>query len=268
LKRPGPAILTPEPGASLFDHHVHTDRSDGTKTLADRALSTRIRPHGVSDHFPWQRGMQTDEDVLRYVDEARHLGLRVGVEYDLGVAPELRATTREALDYLIGSVHQIDVVPGEWISYDDAGAFLKGRMTTLRDAKKFLDPSLQRRILERTLEVVRVGIERDRIDILGHPTMSPLAALGDPESSYPVEYQERLIRMCVSADVAIEVNESYQVPHRAFLERAHRLGARFSVGSDSHFTIRPLERTMEMIRAATLPQERFLQGRRVRPVRG
>jgi histidinol phosphatase-like PHP family hydrolase len=253
---------------SLFDHHVHTDRSDGTKTLADRAESSRVRPHGVSDHFPWKNEMRADEDVLRYVDDAHHLGLRVGVEYDLGVAPELRATTREALDYLIGSVHQVDVVPGKWISYDDAGSFLKGRITTFSEANKFLDPSLQRRILERTLEIVRVGIERDRIDILGHPTMSPLAALGDPESTYPVEWQERLIGLCVSADVAIEVNECYGVPHRAFLERAHRLGARFSVGSDSHFTIRPLERTMEMIRAAALPEERFLQGSRVRPVRG
>jgi histidinol phosphatase-like PHP family hydrolase len=253
---------------SLFDHHVHTDRSDGTKTLADRAESTRIRPHGVSDHFPWKDKMQTDDDILRYLEDASRLGLVVGVEYDLGVAPELRATTREALDYLIGSVHQVDVVPGEWISYDDAGAFLKGRVTTFREAKKFLDPSLQHRILERTLEIVRVGIERDRIDILGHPTMSPLAALGDPESAYPAEWQERLIRMCVSADVAIEVNECYQVPHRAFLERAHRLGARFSVGSDSHFTIRPLDKTMEMIRAAALPDERFLDGRRLRPARG
>jgi histidinol phosphatase-like PHP family hydrolase len=222
----------------------------------------------VSDHFPFPDGLSTDDDVLRYVDEASHLGLRVGVEYDLGVAPELRGQTREALDYLIGSVHQVDLVPGEYISYDDAGAFLKGRTTAFRDAKRFLDPSLQRRILERTLEIVRVGIERDRVDILGHPTMSPLAALGDPESSYPVEWQERLIRMCVSAHVAIEVNECYGVPHRAFLERAHLLGARFSVGSDSHFTIRPLDKTMEMIRAAALPEERFLQGTRVRPVRG
>ena len=183
---------------SLFDHHVHTDRSDGTKTLADRAESARVRPHGVSDHFPWASGMQSDDDVLRYVDDARRLGLRVGVECDLGVAPELRATTRGSLDYLIGSVHQVDVVPGEWISYDAAGAFLKGRMTSFSEAAKFADPAFQRRILERTLEIVRVGIERDRIDILGHPTMSPLAALGDPESSYPAEWQDRLINMCVA----------------------------------------------------------------------
>ena len=253
---------------SLFDHHVHTDRSDGTKTLADRAKSTRIRPHGVSDHFPWPRGMQSDDDVLRYVEDASRLGLRVGLEYDLGVAPELRAKTREALDYLIGSVHQVDVVPGEWISYDEAGAFLKGRITSFIEAKRFLDPALQQRILERTLEIVRVGVERDRIDILGHGTMGPLAALGDPEAAYPAEWQERLIGLCVDTGVAIEVNECYGVPHRAFLERAHRLGARFSVGTDSHFTIRPIDKTMEMIRAAALPEGRFLDGTRVRPVRG
>jgi hypothetical protein len=70
--------------------------------------------------------------------------------------------------------------------------------------------------------------------------------------------------MCVDAGVAIEVNESYGVPHRAFLERARRLGARFAVGSDTHFELKPLDRTMAMIAAASLDTGRFLSGRRVR----
>jgi histidinol phosphatase-like PHP family hydrolase len=253
---------------TLFDHHVHTDRSDGTKSLADRAESMRIRPHGVSDHFPWRNKMQSDDDVLRYVDDAARLGLHVGLEYDLGVAPELRAATRDALHYLIGSVHQVEISPGEWIEFDTAGAYLKGRTTKFEKAKRFLDPALQERVRERTLEVVRAGIERDGIDILGHATMGPLAALGDPEVTYPAEWQERLIGLCVAADVAIELNECYEVPHRAFLERAHRLGARFSVGTDSHFSMKPLDKTMAMIRGAGLPEDRFLTGSRVRPVRG
>jgi histidinol phosphatase-like PHP family hydrolase len=254
---------------SLFDHHVHTDRSDGTKSLADRAESMRtIRPHGISDHFPWKNKMQTDDDVLLYLDDASHLGLRVGLEYDLGIAPELRPTTRDALHYLIGSVHQVALPGVGWIEFDPAGAYLKGRVTKFHDARKFLDAALQERIRERTLEVVRAGVERDGIDILGHATMGPLAALGDPEVTYPAEWQERLIRLCVAADVAIEVNECYGVPHRAFLERAQRLGARFSVGTDSHFAITPLDKTMEMIRGAGLAEDRFLTGSRVRPVRG
>jgi histidinol phosphatase-like PHP family hydrolase len=64
--------------------------------------------------------------------------------------------------------------------------------------------------------------------------------------------------------VAIEVNECYGVPHREFLERARRLGARFAVGSDTHFELAPLEKTAQMIRAAALETDRFLAGQRVR----
>ena len=253
---------------TLFDHHVHTDRSDGTKSLADRAASVRIRPHGVSDHFPWPTGMQGDDDVLRYLDEASSLGLRVGIEYDLGVAPELRSSTRDSLHYMIGAVHQIELTPGDWLSFDAAGAYLKGRTTSFAESKRFLDAELRARIRERTLEEVRKGIERDGIDILGHATMGPLAALGDPETMYPAEWQERLIGLCVANSVAIELNECYGVPHRAFLERASARGARFSVGTDSHFAIGPLDKTMAMVRAAGLDEARFLAGARVRPVLG
>ena len=212
--------------------------------------------------------MNSDEDVLRYIDDAHRLGLRVGIEYDLGVAPVLRAATRESLHYLIGALHQIEITPGEWLSFDAAGAYLKGRTKTFAESARYLDAELRARLLERVLEEVRRGIERDGIDILGHATMGPLAALGDPETMYPAEWQERLIGLCVTNDVAIEVNECYGVPHRAFLERARERGARFSVGTDSHFTIRPIDKTMAMIREAGLDETRFLAGARVRPVRG
>jgi len=249
----------------LFDHHIHSDRSDGTVTLADRAKTVSVRPHGVSDHYPWRHKMKGDDDVLRYIDDAGRLGLRVGLEYDLGVAPELRASTRQGLDYLIGALHQLEV-DGEWIRYDPAGAYLKGQSTSFADAARFSDPALQSRIRERTLDVVRDGIDRIGIDILGHATMSPLGALPDPEAAYPAEWQERLIGLCVEAGVAIELNEAYGVPHRAFLERAQRLGARFSVGSDTHFELKPLDKTMAMIRAAGLAEDRFRSVSR--PARG
>ena len=60
------------------------------------------------------------------------------------------------------------------------------------------------------------------------------------------------------------MNESYRVPHRAFLVRARERGAFFSVGTDAHGEIGPLDRTEAMIRDAALPEERFLRGERVR----
>lgn len=250
----------------LFDHHIHTERSDGTVSLVERARTVSVRPHGISDHFPWPGKMRDDDDVLRYLDDAARLGLRVGLEYDLGVAPPLRATTRASLHYMIGALHQLEV-DGVRIPFDEAGAFLKGKLASFSERERFGDGALARRIRERMLEVVREGFERDGIDILGHGTMSPLAALGDPERAYPAEWQERLIQLCLDADVAIEVNEAYGVPHRQFLERAKGMGARFSVGSDTHGPLAPLDKTAVMIDAASLPHDRFLAGERTHAAR-
>lgn len=217
----------------------------------------------MSDHFPWKDGMQSDDDVLRYLDDAARLGLRVGIEYDLGVAPPLRPSTLDGLHYVIGAIHQVDVA-GVRYYYHPAGLVLKERRTVFEEAARYADADLRRRILERILAVVRQGIEEVRIDILGHPTFSPLVALTDPEEAYPVEWQERLIRLCVDGGVAIEINEAYAVPHPQLLARAHRAGATFSVGSDSHGQLLPLDRTAAMIEAAGLPHDRFLDGRRAR----
>jgi histidinol phosphatase-like PHP family hydrolase len=245
----------------LFDHHIHSDRSDGTVSLADRAKSVAVRPHGVSDHYPWRDKLRNEEDLKRYIDDANRLGLRVGIEYDLGVAPPLSRATHDALHYVIGAIHQVEL-DGEWIRYDDAGDYVKGRTKHFKQSERFANTELRSRILERTLEVVAQGIERDRIDILGHPTFSVLQAVGDPETVFPEAWQERLIAMCVEAGIAIEINESYGVPHRGFLLRAARGGATFSVGSDTHFDVRPLARTAAMIEEAQLPHARFLAGAR------
>ena len=264
VRAPGAGGVS-RPALRLFDHHIHSTRSDGAVTLEERAKTVAVRPHGISDHYPWRDKMRTDDDVLRYLDEVATLGLRVGLEYDLGVAPPLLPSTRRSLHYLIGAVHQVEL-DGVRIGYDVAGQFLKrrGAPGTFVEHARFSDPALQRRILDRTLEVVREGVEEIGIDVLGHPTFTPLAAIADPETSYPVEWQERLIELCVANDVAIELNEAYGVPHTAFLLRAKRHGARFSVGSDTHGELLPLDRTAKMIDDAGLAGERFLDGRRVR----
>ena len=231
-----------------FDHHVHSVLSgDSEVPLEDRARTADgQRPHGVSEHFP-STHLRTDDDVLRYVELAKRLGLRAALEYDVGVAPRLRPSTRDALDYLVGGVHQV-TVGGREISFDAAGAFLKRRVHRYADAAVFgREPELGRAVLKEILRVLAVSFERDRVDVLAHPTFTPLAALGDPETRHPVEWQERLIALCARHGVAIEVNESYRVPHRAFVERAKEAGARFAVGSDSHAALLPLDFTMALI---------------------
>lgn len=241
--------------AAPFDHHVHAVLSgDSDVPLEERARTAGgPRPHGISEHFP-STHLRDDDDVLRYVERARRLGLRVALEYDLGIAPALRPSTRDALDYLVGGVHQV-TVRGREISYDDAGAYLKRRVAAYASAHLFDGgDDLSRGVLEAILAVLAASFEHDRIDILAHPTFSPVAALGEAEAHYPAEWQERLIALCVRAGVAIELNESYRVPHPAFVARAKAAGARFAVGSDSHAELLPLEYTMALVNGEALAE--------------
>ena len=240
-----------------FDHHVHGALSgDSTVPLEERARTARgDRPHGISEHFPSEY-LKDDDDVLQYVDRAKALGLAVALEYDIGLAPRLRASTRDALDYLVGGLHQV-TVDGALLSYDASGEFIKGRSAVYADARIFTDdPTLAPKVLAAILEALEASFERDRIDVLAHPTFSPLRALGDPETLYPIEWQERFIALCVRYDVAIEVNESYRVPHAPFIERAKAAGARFAVGSDSHEALLPLRYTLDLV-ARTGVRERL-----------
>ncbi len=234
-----------------FDHHVHAALSgDSSVPLEERArTASGPRPHGISEHFPSPH-LRDDDDVLRYVERATALGLRAALEYDIGVAPALRPSTRDALAYLVGGVHQV-TLEGREIAYDDAGTFLKRRASAVATAVRFArEPDLTRAVLEEILRVLAASFERDRVDVLAHPTLSPLSALGDPEACYPAEWQDRLIALCVRHGVAIEVNESYRVPHREFVDRANARAARFAVGSDSHAELLPLDFTLALVDAS------------------
>jgi histidinol phosphatase-like PHP family hydrolase len=246
----------------FFDHHVHSAVSgDSLIPLEERArTATGEHPHGISDHFP-STELRSIEDVARYVERARGLGLRVALEYDIGLATPLPPSIRESLDYLVGGLHQV-TVGGVEVSYDDAGAYLKRRVREFTDGARYAGgSSFAREVLEEILGVISRAFESERFDILAHPTFSPLAAVGDAEESYPAEWQERLIALCVRHETALEVNESYRLPHAAFLRRAHDAGATFSVGSDSHEALLPLHFTERMIADAGI------QGR-VRDPRG
>ncbi len=235
--------------AGAFDHHVHSVVSgDSAVPLEERASTAGSpeRPHGISDHY-LSTHLHDEDDVLRYIERARALGLRVALEYDLGCAPPLRPSTRDALDYLVGGLHQVSV-GGTPVPFDEAGAYLKGRLTGF-DRSAF-DEALVRGILEASLAVVGEACAETRLDVLAHPTFTPLLALAEPDAAYPLEWQERLIELCLRHGVALEVNESYRVPHPGFLALARDRGARFAVGSDSHGPLLPLTFTEGAVSAA------------------
>ena len=151
------------------DLHTHTTFSDGKNTPEEMvlaAISAGLEEYGISDHaytsfddsccMPWDRYGEYLKEIFRLKEKYRdRIRVLCGIEQDFYSVP-----APEELDYVIGSVHYIEL-NGEYIPIDWNGGILK-RLTEEHFGG---DPyAMCRRYFETVAQVV----ERTHADIIGH----------------------------------------------------------------------------------------------------
>lgn len=111
-------------------YHCHTEFSDGRCTIVDlvqEAIRLQLDELGISDHYtlvpgevvPWSMPEAGLPDYIAALDNARDkadgkVGLRYGIEADYipqSITELADALAAHPFDYVIGSVHFIDVFP-------------------------------------------------------------------------------------------------------------------------------------------------------------
>lgn len=196
------------------DLQMHTTGSDGHGTLEEMAEACRARGYshmGITDHSPalTVAGGQSGEELRAQVEAIGALNERLGEEGAgftvlAGIEADILGDGRldvpdgldEALDFIIGSIHQGFTADAD-------------RMTT--------------RIVK--------AVESGRMDIFAHPTGRMLLSR-DP---YGIHIEE-VIAAAVAHDVALEINASPQrldlgdVHARLAAER----GAKLTINTDAH----------------------------------
>jgi histidinol phosphatase-like PHP family hydrolase len=90
----------------------------------------------------------------------------------------------------------------------------------------------------RHLEVLRKGFELQPFDILGHGSLLPPLALGDPETVYPAWWEDGLVDFLHASGVAMEISNRWRQPYPRLMRKAVAAGLRFAAGSDGHETDR------------------------------
>jgi len=199
-----------EPGDVRGVLHVHTHYSDGADTLQEMMEAARdlgLEYVGISDHSPaayYANGLDRNrllqqwaemEEVQRRVPEVRIFrGMEVDILPDGRL--DLDEDLLERLDFVIASVHsRFQMTPAEM-----------------------------------TERIVR-ALRHPCTTILGHPTGRLL--LG--RKGYEVDL-DRIFEVAAETGTLIEINAN---PHRldldwTHLERARRMGVRFSIDPDTH----------------------------------
>lgn len=241
----------------LTDLHVHTsDFSDGEMSLAvvlemARAKGVRV---GIADH--WIYGMETAEELERYLDTLDRYPVYKGLEVSLGHPSTAPPELLSRLDYIIGSIHDLEW-RGERRFFELGNYFryILGENPDYRGADPIWEPAA----LESILRVYLHAIETQPMTILGHSTLLPPLFLKNPEEILPEGWSERLISAVVAKGIAIEISGAWKLPHREFLKKALDMGAIFSFGSDAHrdWMVGALDYPIGIADEVGIPEERI-----------
>ena len=227
----------------LHSHHQRCGHAEGTlEEMARAACAAGVTVFGWSDHAPlfaeaddhpkpgvqmarsqWPGYLSEAEEVrARLAREFPGFDLRIGVEADYlpGTEASYRdALDREALDYVLGSVHEVGpwhiYKPATFADLDDVDAFHRGYWRALRGA-------------------AQSGL----FDVLSH--LDAIKAMVPPAESDMTDEIEATLDCVADNGVAVEINGSglskagELFPGPALVEALVRRDVPITLGSDAH----------------------------------
>lgn len=232
------------------DLHLHSTFSDGRASvphLVERAKNIGF-VFAVSDHYSMDMSMRDNDALAAYLDTLEQYPVYRAVEVDLGQQLPISPQNRARLDYLIGSMHNVVTEAGERLPIrhgEPEGGF-----------DNYMDLYLA---------AFRRDVLAGTVQMIGHPTFLPLIKSGLHDQLWTPERRRAYIEAAVESGVGLEISTRYNVPTPTFMREALQAGARFAVGSDSHWLDRTAEITLPLryVEEFTIPADRFFLPERV-----
>jgi hypothetical protein len=204
----------------MVDYHVHL-RANGFTTKEALENSRRV---GIQYGFAINLGVtfptRTDEGVRTYYNMVKDLPTFYAVQGEGREWHTLASKETLALfDYLFTDAMTY---------YNDAGKrlrlWMKDELGPIEDREEFMKLYMDR----------AVGIlNTEPIDIFVSPTYIPDVLQPAYEEIWTAERMSRLIEAAVKNDVAIELNNRYNIPNAAFVKLAKQAGVKFTFGSNN-----------------------------------
>lgn len=214
----------------MQDLHIHTVFSDGENTIDMIYRKSQIYgiEIGISDHILCKK-MCDKTSVVNYLNILSNYSVLKGGEIDLGETGIIDDIIISKTDYIIGSIHSLDI----------GNQIIKlGKYFDYRSKRKILhtdfifDDSICCKALEVILNTIRRELSVNPITILGHCTVNPFYE--QVNSKYKFEWENELISLCRLNNTAIEISGLWMEPNVDFIRRTLAKKVKISFGSDCH----------------------------------
>ena len=242
----------------LLDCHNHTaEWSDGRQSIeqvVEKAKLEGVRV-GLADHAGLGEYLNSNDRLLAYADFLTQYPVARGLEMDLGRSFIVQPQTREKFDYMIGSVHGMEV-EGVRLSFSHLINWTKGLMPNYNPLPQIKSLDV---FFKTHLELLEKEYSAQKYDILGHPTMLPPLALGKPEDVFPEWWEDQFLALLIKKGVALEISNRWRTPYDRLMKKGVEAGVKFSLGSDGHETPKTcvLDYPKEMMNKFGLEPERL-----------
>jgi histidinol phosphatase-like PHP family hydrolase len=242
---------------NYLDCHNHTaEWSDGRQSIEqvmEKARIEKVRV-GLSDHAGLGEYLNSNDRLLAYADFLSQYPVARGLEMDLGRSFLVEPQTRARFDYMIGSVHGMEV-EGVRLGFSPLIQFIKGELPNYNPLQQIKSLDL---FFKTHLQILTREYETQKYDILGHCTMLPPLALGKPEDVFPEWWEDGLIALLLKHGVAMEISNRWKTPYDRLMQKGVAAGLGFSVGSDGHDPAKTcvLDYPKQMMARFQLPENR------------
>ncbi len=244
---------------NYLDCHNHTaEWSDGRQSIEqilERAKEEKVRV-GLSDHAGLGDYLNSNDRLLAYADFLSQYPVARGLEMDLGRGFTVSGEARKKFDYMIGSVHGMEV-NGVRMGFSPLIKFIKGGLPDYNPGAQIKDWDL---FFQAHLDLLNKEYAEQQYSILGHCTMLPaLARSKNPEEAFPEWWEEKLVTTLLLYNVAMEISNRWITPYDRLMKKAVDAGLTFSVGSDGHEPLKTcvLDYPKEMIKKFGVKEDRI-----------
>jgi hypothetical protein len=191
----------------------------GLEQLVAKSLKDGIQ-YGLAVNCGQGNVVTNDEGCRKYIEGAKGLPVFVAMQ----------AEGREWLQmFSKTAVSLFDYVFTDSMTWTDnrgkrMRTWMANEVGTITDPREFMDTLVDR----------AVGIlEREPVDIYVNPTYVPDQLAKDYETLWTEERRKKVVTAAAKNNVAIEINNRYQLPSPSFIKLAKAAGCKFTFGTNN-----------------------------------
>lgn len=210
--------LLNQQGFPVIDYHGHLKGGITVDQVSQHGRTNGYN-YGIAPNCGLNFPVTNDSSLNAYYDE-------------MISEPVFKAMQCEGREWI--TLFSVDAIARYDYIFTDAMTWTdhKGRRMRLwMPGETFVDEAQQ--FMDMLVGKIEAELSQEPVDIFVNPTYLPEVIAADYDRLWTPERMDRVIKVLVDNDVALEINSRFKIPSIAFIKKAKAAGVKFTLGTNN-----------------------------------